>query len=225
MSTSTYGYLVRADTTIYQDESVPVDTTIARDVVLNNLCHAADQFAQVRVAFSAAGTSLSGGQGYVNPRTTYRVAGEFYRVGSFGPFPLAVRESGPSYKMRIRLAGLSSDNTNTATFRVSLSPTDRPYGATVLDDGPHVWEAATASSTSAWLTGANLGDSDATQIYLNETLVGQCTRLTTPTYTTTGGNPVTVTQCLVYLNVFAKVSNTATTPRMTALYAAEYVGV
>lgn len=225
MSTSTFGYLVRAEAALYQDELVPVDTTLVRDVVVNNLNHAADEYAQVRVAYSAAATSFSGGQGYVTPRTTLRSADEFNRVATFGPFPLSVSENGSSYKLRIRLAGASSDNTNTATFRVVLSPTNRAYGAAVSDLGPRVWEASTTSSTSAYLTGANVDDSDPTLIYLSNALVGECTRNDIATLDDLAGDPATVSQCLVYLSVFAKVSNTATTPRLTALYAAEYVGL
>ena len=70
MSTSPLNGRLLTDTTLFQGGNDPVDTVLVRDVVQNNLCHFADEFAQVRVNWTAGQTAYTNGSGYLTARTS-----------------------------------------------------------------------------------------------------------------------------------------------------------
>ncbi len=226
MSTSPLGGRLLTDTTLFQGGNDPVDTVLVRDVVQNNLCHFADEFAQVRVNWSAGQTAYTNGAGYLTSRTTNIRADFTYHIASFGPFPISLRQlngtGGASYRLRIRLAGASSDG-NAVTFWAVLGP---PYGATALSyvSSDLAYAANAGSSTMAWLTGASQGDNAwPTQVVVPGSYLS---RFLTETATKDdlGGNRAGVQQCLVSLHVFGSSTLTSSVPRLGAVYAAEWVG-
>ena len=226
MSTSPLSGRLLTDTTLFQGGNDPVDTTITRDVIVNNLCHFADEFAQVRVNWSAGQTAYTNGSGYLTTRTSSLRTTYRYHIASFGPFPIALRQSnastGASYRLRVRLAGASSDG-NAVTFYAVLGP---PYAATALAYYAEdlTWAANTSSTTMGWLTGASSGANNwSTQVVVPGSYLS---RMLTETATKDdlGGNRAGVQQCLVSLHVFASVQIATSVPRLGAVYAAEWVG-
>ncbi len=227
MSTSPLGGRLLTDTTLFQGGNDPVDTTLMRDVVLNNLCHFADEFAQVRVNWSAGVTTYTNGSGYLTTRTTGLDTSSWFHIQTFGPFPIALRQSvglgGASYRLRVRLAGASSAG-HSVTFRAVL--TSYSSGQSVvngeLDD--HIFEASTTSTSVAWLTGSSQGTNAwPTQVVVPSAYVGPWL-VPVSTKTDLGSDLAAVSQCLVSLQVYAKTSNTSSVPRLGAVYAAEWIG-
>lgn len=227
MSTSPLGGRLLTDTTLFQGGNDPVDTTLVRDVVLNNLCHYADEFAQVRVNWSAGLTAYTNGNEYITPRTTGLIVDPWFFIAAFGPFPISLRQTtgigGASYRLRVRLAGSSSAG-HAVTFRAVLASYSAGQSAVngALDD--HIFEATTSSTTMAWLTGTSQGaNAWPTQVVVPSSYVGPW-MVPVNTLDDLGGNPVAVNQCLVSLHIFASTANTSSVPRLGAVYAAEWIG-
>lgn len=227
MSTSPNGAIIRTDASLYDSQNRPIDTVLMRDVVLNNLCHYADEFAQVRVNWSAGQTAYTNGNGYLTPRITGLTTTAWWFIQSFGPFPIAMRQAarqtGASYRVRVRLAGSSSAG-QAVTFRAVLGP---PRAALALVSGPlddHIFEATTSSTSMAWLTGTSQGvNAWTTQITVPATYAGSWFQ-PVGTKTDLGGDGAAVDQCLMSLHVLAKTANVTSVPRLGAVYAAEWVG-
>jgi hypothetical protein len=227
MSTSPLGGRLLTDTTLFQGGNDPVDTVIVRDVVLNNLCHYADEFAQVRVNWSAGQTAYTNGSGYLTTRTTGLTTSPWFYIASFGPFPITLRQTtgigGASYRLRVRLAGSSSAGA-AVTFRAVVASYSSGQSSVTgaLDD--HIFEATTSSTTMGWLTGTSQGvNAWTTQVVLPSSYVGPW-MVPVGTLTDLGGDPAAVTQCLVSLHVFANTANATSVPRLGAVYAAEWIG-
>ena len=226
MSTSPLNGRLLTDTTLFQGGNDPVDTVLVRDVVQNNLCHFADEFAQVRVNWSAGVTTYTNGAGYLTARTASILSNFAYHIASFGPFPIALRQSssttGASYRLRVRLAGASSDG-SAVTFYAVLGP---PYAATALSYVAEdvTWAGTTSSGTMAFLTGASLGaNAFTTQVVVPGSYLS---RFLTETATKDdiSGNRAGVQQCLVSLHVFCSSVTGTATGRLGAAYAAEWIG-
>lgn len=220
MTTSPYGYRVRTGSQFGTAGSSPISAVYARRVLLNNLCHYADIFGQVRVAWAS---SPRVGKNYVTP-TTPTVTNSPYLIGASEPFPIAVRRNGQSYKLRVRIAGASSDNTNAVRFRVVLAPVTSA-GSLVLDAADYVFlTATTTSSTAGWLTGASQGSGAYTTMVALSAEQAASMQQTTGTLSDISGTPVGVQQVLVSLQVYGQTANVAAVPRLHGVYAAEWVG-
>lgn len=227
MSTSPLGGRLLTDATLFQGGNDPVDAVLVRDVVLNNLCHYADEFAQVRVNWSAGATAYTNGDEYITPRTTGLTTTPWFFLAAFGPFPISLRQTtgvgGSSYRIRLRIAGSSSAG-NSVTFRAVLASYALGQSSVngALDD--HIFEATTSSTTMGWLTGTSQGvNAWASQVVIPSSYVGAAL-MPISTLDDLGGNPVAMSQCLVSLHVFASTSNASSVPRLGAVYAAEWIG-
>jgi hypothetical protein len=227
MSTSPLNGRLLTDVSLFQDGNDPVDATLMRDVVLNNLCHFADEFAQVRVNWSAGVTTYTNGSGYLTTRTTGLDTSSWFHIQTFGPFPIALRQSvglgGASYRLRVRIAGASSAG-NAVTFRAALTSYSAGQSAVNGELDDHIFEATTSSTSMGWLTGTSQGvNAWTTQIVVPSAYVGTWL-VPVSTKTDIGSDLAAVTQCVVSLQVWAKTSNTASVPRLGAVYAAEWIG-
>ncbi len=191
----------------------------AQDYALNNLLHYADEYAQVRVAFSTASIELT-------PRYSDNTVNRWYPIAAFGPFPVTLRASGKSYSLRVRVAGANSNNASTVKFRVVLSPQReaQTHANATLEN--FVFETATtSSSTSAWLTGTSQGTPSSTTLLNIPADYAAAWSTTTATLVDVGGYPVSVQQCLVSACVFGSTASLTSIPELHGLYLAEYVGL
>jgi hypothetical protein len=219
VTTSPYGYRVRTGGQFGTAGTSPISAVYARRVLLNNLCHYADVFGQVRAAWN---TSPRVGKGYIDSITPTAVDTP-YPIWST-TFPILLRASLASYKLRVRIAGASSDGANAVRFRAVLAPAT-VLSARVLDAADHVFlTATTTSSSAAWLTGASQGaEAYTTMMALTDGAVTDALTLTS-TPADIGGAGRGVAQCLVTLAVYGQTANIAATPRLHGVYAAEWVG-
>lgn len=200
----------------------PVGACISRDFVLNNLLHFADEFAQVRVAWSATASGYRNGSGYLTGNTSLISADVWHPIVSFGPFPIALRQDGRSYRMRVRVAGASSGG-HAVKFRMVLAPFDAAPGVVSLNEDFIFETATTTSGTGAWLTGTSMLSSWTTQVQISASSAAEW-MATSRTISDISGNDTGVSQCLVNCNIFGSTANTGSTPRLHGLYAAEWVG-
>lgn len=200
----------------------PIDATQMRQIALNNALHAADEHAQVRVNWMSK--AVGGGQGYIDTRAA-PTANTWYKLASFGPFPLALREVGRSYYLRVRVAAASS-SIHQISVRVVISPLSlaRGLAATATSPGDYVYQVVTSSSTAAWLTGASLGSEALDTMVVVGAANASAWTETTSTLTDVSGAGTGVDQCLVYANVVGLTANAASIPRLYGLYIAEYIG-
>ena len=185
----------------------PFDTLLALTLA-NNALHLADSAGQVRVAYHGrTGEALTG----ATPTSTTL----FEHVARFGPLPLMLRSDGMPYPMRVILAGRSGQAGATSTFRAVLSAA-HAVRAELSAVGANVGVFTTTSVTTAWLTPALLTltveqTSDAQQVLLARDAVG--------------GVQTTVSAIMCVLDVWVRTSTTASTPSLTGVYAAEYIGL
>jgi hypothetical protein len=219
VTTSPYGYRVRIGSQFGTAGTSPISAVYARRVLLNNLCHYADVFGQVRAAWNA---SPRVGKGYLDSITPAAVDTPYYIWAT--TFPIYLRADGSPYRLRIRIAGASSDNTNAVRFRAVLAYAP-VLGRRAVDAADHVFlTATTTSSTAAWLTGATQGSAaDTTIITLAGTAAAEAITITS-TPADIGGAGRAVSQCIVTLAVYGQTANVAATPRLHGVYAAEWVG-
>jgi hypothetical protein len=202
------------------DAQAAVDASFVRDVVQNNLCHFADEFAQVRVCF---------GNATFAPETPieYDV---WKPIASFGPFPLALRQSGDGYNLRIRVAGVNGDNgTASGKLRVVVCPAAEADGlVNIEEDFVFETQTLTTTITKTWLTGTSQGTAASTTLVTIPGSLAAGWLTTTGTLDDIAGNAVGVEQCLVYANVYsyATASDDTDTPgiSLVGLYLAEYIG-
>lgn len=81
-----------------------VDVSTVRDVIVNNIAHAADQIGQVRVNWSS-----EVGAYYDIGTAPYDVNAEWVRVCNLGDFTINVRHDGKSYYLRSHVGVASAD--------------------------------------------------------------------------------------------------------------------
>lgn len=209
-ATSSTGCYVRHADSYFADKQ-PVDASLYQDGLLASLVHLGDEAAQVRVAWVAKDSSS-----YLTPRSVASTA-IWYPVVRYGPFPVSIRADGTSYEWRVRLAAYTS-NVHQITFRAALTTLAREE-EDVVAYGGNVVEAASSSGTSAWLSPT--GGSNT--IVLSAPQVEDATT-TIPSLAGVGGANVDVEVVWCVLAVWCKTANTGSTPRLTGVYAAEYVG-
>jgi hypothetical protein len=211
------------------NENAALDAGFTRDFVLNNLCHAADEFAQVRVAWGATSSAFDdtrvGITGFASP-VTGTIGDTWYPLYSFGPWPIPLRVDGTPYRMRILLAAAAPNVNSVIALRAVLCPAAQAptlvYGST-----DNVWESATfTTTTGAFLTGASQGSNAwATQVSLT---ASQAAPWVVPVSTISGlgGDPMGASQCLVGLHVYYSTFTTVdgASPILIGAYAAEFVG-
>lgn len=222
MSTSVFKYPVTFEAAEMATVKKPLDAFTVRNVIHNNLCHYADEAAQVRVNWCLPRSVVSGGQGYINTGSVSVIAGFLYSFRSW-TFPICLRASGRSYRLRIRVAG-STGGSGNATFYATLTPSEIPLGlaGTWLTDDS-TWSASTAGTGAAWLSGASLGGTFGNMIELrpDQTVA---TYRNTPTVDVLAGERWAVAVPTATLTIYAVTDTNAVSPKLYAVYAAEYIG-
>ncbi len=160
-----------------------IEVSTVRDVIVNNLAHAADQAGQVRVNWAC-----EAGAYYEVGTAPYEANATWVRVCNLGNFPVNIRHDGKSYYMRVRV-GLASADSSTINLRLVVN--GRPYQTADANNGawgtppiPNVTDIQVGNPTADWIDGGAL--------YMNAQQVETATRpmavanttLATATYTT-----------------------------------------
>lgn len=221
--TSSEGRRIKHAATIYNAAQAPLDAVAMRDFVANNLLHYADSMAQVRAQFAAVSNAASGGNNYSTPRRTVD-RNIFMHMWTSGDFPLSLRANRGSYKLRVRVAGASSNNTNAVKFRVVVCPR-AIANSEVNQVADYVYETATtSSSTAAWLTGASQGSAAySTMVSISPDQISAWTR-SLSTITDLSGTPIALPACMVSVSVYGHTVNTGATPQLYNCHVQEWVG-
>lgn len=189
----------------------PCDAALARDVLVNNAMHIADENAQVRVAWKA-GTQTSYLEVGTPPTTS-----AWSKVTGWGPFPISVTAAGSSYQMRVRMRGYISKASTTIDFRLVLSSPEFSRRDLELNGG-NVANFQSTSTTDAAMaaSGDNIISMSVAQV--TEAMESFATVLAV------GGAPTSIDWCWATLDLYARTSDVTSLPRVTGVYAAEYVG-
>jgi hypothetical protein len=203
--------------------NVAVDSGYVRDVILNNLCHYADEFAQTRIAFGATSTALDDQSTYYESEDV-DVGGGWVRVGpAFGPWSIPLRSDGSPYRLRVRVAGALAGSA-TITMRLVVGSPAR-LDDIVSFDTDYVFETGTVSLIPGWLTGSSQGTQAYDALIEIPPAVASSWITNVTTLDTVGGDEFGSQQCLVSARVYAKSTSGKTTARLYGLYVAEYVGL
>lgn len=209
---------------VFNANNRPIGNRATRDLVLNNLNHYSDIFGQQRACWVKAAGSAVEEQNTIPGASSVAWLPRLMTA----PFPIAIREDGTSYRVRIHVGGEISSALYTATFAVVLAPTivaqEVLEGITTAPTDS-VWISnATASTTPVYLTGTSQGPSAyARMVTLTAQEVSQYT-VATSTIKEIAGDASAVPQCMVSLCAFIKVSNSLGTGRINALIAQEWPG-
>lgn len=205
------------------DQYKAIGAAISRDYATNNLLHFADEFAQVRVAWSSTLATFTGQSDYITGRDS-QDADTWYPIAAYGPFPIPLREDGRSYRCRVRIGG-SSDGGEDVQFRLVLAPQREALALvnTVAED--FIYETVATSSTSAaWLTGQSIGEQELTTQVQIPARYTSAWMVETSTLADVGGAVVTASQCLVSACIFGKSLNNPDVPRLYGAMVGEWIG-
>lgn len=190
-------------------ENDPCDAVIARDCIVNNAAHIADEAGQVRVAWIARdGEYISTG--------THDVAYDFTHVVSYGPFPLSIRSDRTSYRMRIRLRGHYSGSSGDAYLVLSG---DSDVTQAIQNVTGNAASFSVVSTTDGWVT----PDGGSNTIYMSEAQVSAATGVIS-TLDAVGGSPYQAAICTAYVHVYASTGVATDQIRITGVEAAEFIG-
>jgi hypothetical protein len=222
MSTSEYERRILTDSNDVMGQPKALDALSAR-IVMSNLNHLADEFAQVRAALSGTTASLSGKAGYLTSGTPAAIDTP-YQVCTTS-FPICVRAAGQSYKFRVRIGGASANGASSATFYATLSAGgEAPALTTDATDATFV-TTPTTSTSAAWLTGASQGAAAyTTMMEMSPAQVATCMS-SFATRMAIGGDAASVTVPWVTLTVFASTTNVSHVPRLYGVSLAEVIGL
>jgi hypothetical protein len=202
-----------------------IDVDWSRTLV-NNWHHAYDQSTQVRVSWSAVGTSAPG----VRPsHTTFTDVDTYYLMDCDGPFPWSVRHDGVLMRPVLRLAGAVNNASYEVTFKVCLmwfnDPMDHNLAIASM-------EIPVSSTTEQWVVAPS------TYLTLPTNLNYQGAIMRMPTLTKfktslvlpvlhnacVGGVPASVQGVMCRLDTWVKADDTAAEAYLSGLYLREYIG-
>lgn len=221
--TSELGYRVRHEASaVFSADDRPVGNRASRDILANGLNFYADIYGQQRMCFAARSMGPAKDPFFGTNRTAWT------QVAATGAFPIAIRENGQSYKIRVALAGCIENVAAKAQFAIVLAPVIDALAilesvSTVETDA--VWVSAeTASTTPAYLTGASQGPDAWDRLIGLSTLEAAAYLVPTNTPVDIGGAVGAVPQCLVNLVVFAKTDNATYEARMYNASGQEWAG-
>lgn len=179
--------------------------------VISDAAHAADCYAQERVQFAATGTS-----DYLVPDKDWD-ANVWYPLFR-SQWQATLRSDGTPYPLRTRIGGARSAGAGTVTFALVVTAIVRDPVEEILATGTHVVTATTASATHAWLTGSAIlltvlepHASDAIQAIEVRDAVG--------------GTNIATEWCWLRCELWAKSTVTSSTPQLSGLHVAEYIGL
>ncbi len=222
MATSEYEYRVLIDLATVGGQTHALDARTSR-IVMSNLNHMADEFAQVRVAMSNTKISSFYADPYLTSQTP--AAADVPYLVTSATFPMNVRVQGQAYKLRVRIGGATANAAATATFYAVLGQGSRAaVGLFEASDSVYV-TSGTASTSAAWLTGVSQGTEAYTTMMEMDAAKTSLCLAQFPTNVELGGDPATVAVTWATLTIFASTTNAAYTPRLYGLYAAEVIGL
>jgi hypothetical protein len=205
------------------DSYKAIGASVARDFATNNLLHYADEFAQVRSAWSTTVAAFTGQNAYLTGPDDGD-ADVWYPIIASPPFPIPLREDGRSYRMRVRIGG-SSDGGELVQFRLVLAPQREALILVNAVNEDFIFETdATDVTTPAWLTGESQGAQALTTQVQIPAAYASSWMVETSTIADVGGAAVTASQCLVSLCIFGRSVNNPDFPRLEGLYAGEFIG-
>lgn len=221
--TSELGYRVRHEpSTVFNADDRPVGNRASRDILANGLNFYADIYGQQRMSFAARSMGPAKNPYFGTNRTPWT------QVAASGAFPIAIRENGESYKMRVALAGCIENVAAKAQFAFVLAPVIDALAilestTTIRTDS--VWVSLeTASVTPAYLTGASKGANAWVRMVGLSALEASAYLVATGTPVDIGGDSGGVAQCLVNLVVFAKTDNATYQARLYNASGQEWPG-
>lgn len=223
MATSTWLGTVAAPATVYGLGDDPVGTVIERDTLHNNLSHACDSMAQVRVNFFHP-NGLTGGH---DLSSTQDGPGEFpYSgrvIGTFGDWPITVGENSQPYSLRVEAYGDSASAAGVAFLWVVIAPSRSAAGER-WQPADHIWRSDALTTTAAKLTGSTMGSGAySDRIVLSPDLV-RTWAVDTPVFDDySSGSPRSVQQVMVSATVFGSQSNAASLVRLYGLHISEFI--
>lgn len=188
-----------------------VSAAVTRDVVVNGLNHLLDVAGQMVVNFAAIAAADVGHSSPPTSEVTLIRGCEWY-------FPLRVRSGDESsYRLTIKLrGGLSA--AGTATFRLILRPADSSRLTTPND--PAVFAQTNIAEVA---TSTTSGEDLSATIYLNTSQVRRAA-YTSVASEDADGNPSVAFYIPACLQVWAKSSSGAASPRILSLTAIEWSG-
>lgn len=206
----------------------PVGDKATRWVLVNNTNHYADIHGQVRACYSSRAVGPAKSPYYETYSTDWK------NVMTTAPFPIAMREDGSSYRIRVVVGGAAENAAAACRFGVVLSlfgaPTDprstleQAVAGTIPTDSVWHTDSATSGTTPAFLNGKSKGT------FNWDRLIALTRDEAAPFLTVTGtpldisGSSSGVPQCLVQLFVFAKTSNGLYGARLHYFQATEWYG-
>lgn len=206
----------------------PVGDKATRWILVNNTNHYADIHGQVRASFSSRAVGPAKTPYYATNSTGWK------NVMTTAPFPVAMREDGSSYRIRVVVGGAAENAAAACRFGVVLSlfgaPTDprttleQAVAGTLPTDSVWYTETATTGTTPAFLTGKSKGPNSWDRLIALTQREAEPFLTVTGTPLDIGGAASGVPQCLVQLFVFAKTSNALYSARLHCFQATEWYG-
>ena len=207
----------------------PVGDKATRWILVNNTNHYADIHGQVRANYVSRSIGPVKESYYSTNSTSWK------NVLTTAPFPIALREDGSSYRVRVIVGGATENVLAAANFSVVLSRFGAPTDPlTTIENAI----SGFIETDSVWTTTSNV--SSTTPVYATGKSQGQIAwdRMIALTadeaapFITVTGTPIDiggaasgVPQCLVQLFVFAKTSSALYSARLHAFQATEWYGV
>lgn len=226
MATSKHGRYVEMfpDFLGYSEHLSPeffVDTSTTQ-TTLNNLNHIADQFGQVRVAWTASQPHFTGAHVLSGFFSAMSPLNEHLHVYTTPAFDLHVRSDGSSYPMRVALRMGSNHASLGVGARVALCPVGQSSIATRF--------GAPAAAPAVTVTGESADWYETDLIWLPPDLVQAARRAVqnSDTPSSVADAPINVTLLRVQLTVWVSIAaQSSPTPvvqgQLRGLYAAEYI--
>ena len=215
MATSTYKGYVRFDASSQVDNAEGVWSGIARDHLVNNANHIADEQAQVLCNWSMSTTGT-----YLTPTLSggaLVAANTYYRVTRLGPFPLLMKASGTSYQLRGRLRFFAS-NAATITGRVVCCA---PEDSIRVRDSSTATNAMTFTSTATADAWDDADTDNLMSLSVEDMILCMDSR---SALAAVSGASITVPIPMPIVDIYVKSTSTTSVPRVSGFYLAEYVG-
>lgn len=219
MSTSAFQGRIQFDEADHSDDS-PLSDDVGR-VLANNLLHFADGAGQVRAAWAAPTPSLapSGVVDYLTVKTLGDTddQGVPWVIWVGGVFVPVCHNDGRPYPMRVGLSGYSPSGASVTFSLVYAAAVPSVHAALAGQTDALVSLYTTTSTTDGVITGSKTLISPTR----DDALAGVDELATVDAI---GGDHEGIAVPLMMLSVWASTADYTNLPRLTGLYAAEYVG-
>lgn len=222
MPTSVWNGRILGATSLYGTDDDPVGVPIERDVLLNNAAHACDAAAQVRVNFFVP-NGLGGGHTLYLTQDGPNDPFGYKAIGTFGEWPLTLREDSSAYHLRIEVYGAKASAAGVTGMYVVVAPS-RLAQVEIQVRADHVWYAPAITTTPARLTGTSRGSGAySSKLVVSADTVREWIRDEQAFNEYSGTDPRSIQQCLVSATVFGDQSDPASLARLYGLHISEFI--